>query len=125
MLDNHSHLSTIHRTPADSCGSSVERPPRSLYRDCPPEPTRSERARAAIDKQVFERAMNRLRRITLLLGAALAAVIARIVVDGPKLSLDLTGALILLLLAWSVALRRHGRRRDPDASSEAERVDAR
>jgi hypothetical protein len=69
--------------------------------------------------------MNRLRRITLLLGAALAAVISRIVVDGPKLSLDLTGALISLLLACSVALRRHGRRLDPDASSEAERVDAR
>ncbi len=69
--------------------------------------------------------MTRRRRITLLLGAALAAVIARIVVDGPKLSLDLTGALMLLLLACSVALGRHGRRLDPDPSSEAERVDAR
>jgi hypothetical protein len=69
--------------------------------------------------------MKRLRRITLLLGAALAAVIARIIVDGPKLPLDLTGALMLLLLTCSVALRRHGRRLNPDASSEAERVDAR
>jgi hypothetical protein len=68
--------------------------------------------------------MNRLRRITLLVGAALAAVIARIIVDGPTLPLDLTGALVLLLLTCSVALRRHGRRLNPDASSEAERVDA-
>jgi len=38
-----------------------------------------------IDKQVWEREMNRLRRISLLLGAALAAVVARIVIDGPEL----------------------------------------
>ncbi|MDQ1462960.1 MAG: hypothetical protein QOI08_4444 [Actinomycetota bacterium] len=69
--------------------------------------------------------MKRLGRITLLLRAAVAGVIARIIVDGPKLPLDLTGALMLLLLTCSVALRRHGRRLNADASSEAERVDAR
>jgi hypothetical protein len=69
--------------------------------------------------------MKRLRRITLLLGGAVAAAIARIIVDGPKLPLDLTGALMLLLLTCSAALRRHGRRLYPYASSEAERVDAR
>jgi hypothetical protein len=73
----------------------------------------------------LDRATKRLRRITLLLGAAVAAIIARIIVDGPKLPLDLTGALMLLLLTCSVALRRHGHRLSPYASSEAERVDAR
>ena len=69
--------------------------------------------------------MNRLRQITVLLGTALAAVIARIVIDGPKLVFDLTGALVLLLLACSVALRRQGRRLDQGASSQTGRGDAR
>jgi hypothetical protein len=67
--------------------------------------------------------MNRLRRISLLLSAALAAVVARIVIDGPMLLGALTGALILVLLVCSLALRRQGRRLPPDASSQTERVD--
>lgn len=69
--------------------------------------------------------MNRLRGMTLLLGGATAAVIARIVVDGPKLLVDLAGALLLLLLACARALTRHGRRLNPDASSETEEIAAR
>ena len=69
--------------------------------------------------------MNRLRRITMMLSAALAAVIARIVTDGPKLISGLTGALILLLLLCSVALRRQGRRLNPGPPSDTERADAR
>ena len=42
--------------------------------------------------------MNGLRRIILLLSVALAAVIARMVIDGPKLLGGLTGALIVVLL---------------------------
>jgi hypothetical protein len=42
--------------------------------------------------------MNGLRRIILLLSVALAAVIARAVIDGPKLLGVLTGALIAVLL---------------------------
>jgi hypothetical protein len=76
-----------------------------------------------IDKQVWEREMNRLRRISLLLGAALAAVVARIVIDGPELVSGLTGSLILVLLVCSQALRRQGRRLSRGTSSETERVD--
>ena len=69
--------------------------------------------------------MNRLRRIILLLSVALAAVIARMVIDGPKLLVGLTGALIVVLLLCSLALRRQGVRLQPGASSETERVDGR
>jgi hypothetical protein len=40
---------------------------------------------------------------SLLLSAALAAVVARMVIDGPKLLDDLTGALIVVLLLCSLA----------------------
>jgi hypothetical protein len=69
--------------------------------------------------------MNRLRRISLLLSTALAAVVARTVINGPKLLGDLTGALIVVLLLCSLALRRQGVRLQPGAPSETERVDAR
>jgi hypothetical protein len=68
--------------------------------------------------------MKRLRQLILLLGVALAAVIARMAIDGPKLLGGLSGALILVLLVCSLALRRQGRRLQPGASSETERVDA-
>jgi hypothetical protein len=69
--------------------------------------------------------MNRLHRIILVLSIALAAVIARMVIDGPKLLGDLAGALIVVLLLCSLALRRRGVRLQPGASPETERVDAR
>jgi hypothetical protein len=69
--------------------------------------------------------MNGLRRIILLLSVSLAAVIARMVIDGPKLLAGLTGALIVVLLLCSLALRRHGVRLQPGASSKTERIDAR
>jgi hypothetical protein len=69
--------------------------------------------------------MNGLRRIILLLSLALAAVVARMVIDGPKLLGDLSGALIIVLLFCSLALRRQGVRLQPGATSETERVDAR
>lgn len=69
--------------------------------------------------------MNRLRRITLVLSTALVAVIARIVIDGPKLATGLTGALMLFLIACSAALTRQGRRLAPGASSETRRVHTR
>jgi hypothetical protein len=106
-------------------GSNVEPPPRTATGGCTLEPTRTPGARAAIDEQVWERTMNRLRRIILLLSVALATVIARMVIDGPKLLGGLTGALIVVLLLCSLALRRQGVRLQPGASSETERVDAR
>jgi hypothetical protein len=69
--------------------------------------------------------MNRLHRIIVVLGVALAAVIARMVIDGPKLLGDLAAALIVVLLLCSLALRRQGVRLQPGASSETKRVDAR
>ena len=81
--------------------------------------------RAVIDVQTWERTMSRLRLISLLLSVTLAAVVARMVIDGPKLLGDLTGALIFVLLVWSLALRRQGRRVRPGASSKNTRVDAR
>jgi hypothetical protein len=67
--------------------------------------------------------MNRLRRMILLLSVALAAVVARLVIAGPTLLGDLTGALIVVLLLCSLALRRQGLRLQPGASSESKRVD--
>lgn len=68
--------------------------------------------------------MKGLRRISLLLSVALAAVIARIVIDGPKLIAWLTAALILALLLFSLHLRQQGRRLQPDAPSETKQPDA-
>ena len=113
------------REQSRSAGSNVERPPRTATGGRAPEPTRTAGARAAIDEQLWERTMNRLRRISLLLSAALAAVVARMVIDGPKPLSGLTGALIVVLLLCSLALRRQGVRLQPDASSQTERVDAR
>jgi hypothetical protein len=69
--------------------------------------------------------MNRLHRIILVLSVALAAVIARMVIDGPKLLGAITAALIVVLLLCSLALRRQGVRLQPGALSEAERVSRR
>jgi hypothetical protein len=52
--------------------------------------------------------MNRLRRISLLLSVALAAVVARVIIDGPNLLSGLTTALGVVLLLCSLALRRQG-----------------
>jgi hypothetical protein len=67
----------------------------------------------------------RLRIDDRLFSVALATVIARMVVDGPKPLDGLAGALILVLLLCSVALRRQGVRLQPGVSSETERADAR
>jgi hypothetical protein len=72
----------------------------------------------AIDERVWERAMNGLRRIIALLSVVLVAVVARTVIDGPKLLGGLAGALVVLLLLFSLALRRHGNRLRPGDSSE-------
>jgi hypothetical protein len=105
--------------------SNLQRPSRPGAGGHAPAPTRTPGTPAAIDEQVWERTMNRLRRLILLLSVALAAVIARMAIDGPKLLRDLTGALIVVLLLCSLALRRQGVRLQPGASSETERVDAR
>jgi xanthine/CO dehydrogenase XdhC/CoxF family maturation factor len=115
----------LHHGQGDGLAAVCDRPRATAAGGCAPEPTRTAGARAAIDEQVWERTMNRLRRIILLLSVALAAVIARMVIDGPKLLGGLTGALIVVLLLCSLALTRQGVRLQPGASSETERVDAR
>jgi hypothetical protein len=57
--------------------------------------------------------MNRLRRVSLLLGIVLATVVARMVIDGPKLLLAVTAALVLALLVGSLRLEHAGRRVRP------------
>jgi hypothetical protein len=69
--------------------------------------------------------MNRLSRMILLLTVTLAAVIARTVIDGPKLIGGFTGALLLVLLLCSLRLRQQGRRLHLRSTSETERIDAR
>jgi hypothetical protein len=105
-------------------GSNVQRAALTDTGGDAPAPTRTAGRRAAIDEQVWEREMKGLRRISQLLSAGLAAVVARMLIDGPNLLGDLTGALILVLLLCSLALTRQGRRLRPDASSGTERVDA-
>jgi hypothetical protein len=68
--------------------------------------------------------MKGLRRISLLLSVALAAVIARIVIGGPTLAGGLTGALLLALLLFSLRLKQQGRRLQPSASPETKRAKA-
>jgi hypothetical protein len=70
------------------------------------------------DEQSRTREIERLRRISRVLGTALAAVIARIVIDGPKPLGDLAAALILVLFLCSLGLRRQGRRLGLDPSSD-------
>jgi hypothetical protein len=53
--------------------------------------------------------MNRLRRISLLLGIILATVVARMIIDGLSLLSALTAALILALLVGSLRLKQLGR----------------
>jgi hypothetical protein len=86
-----------------------------------PRRTSTSTHRTAIDEQAWEREMNRLRRISVLLSVVLAAVVARMVIDGPRLLGDLTGALIAVLLLCALALRRRGARVRPGASSGAPR----
>jgi hypothetical protein len=79
-------------------------------------PTRTAGRRPVLDEHVWQREMNTLRRIGLVLSAALAAVVAQMVIDGPELAGDLTAALILLLLIGSLVLRRQGHRLRPGES---------
>jgi hypothetical protein len=69
--------------------------------------------------------MKGLRRISLLLSVTLAAVAARMIIDGPNPLGGLTGALILVLLLCSLRLTRQGRRLQPGAIPETERADVR
>jgi membrane protein YdbS with pleckstrin-like domain len=78
-----------------------------------------------LGEQVWEREMNRLRRIRALLIIALAAVIVRVAIDGAKLIVVLAGALILGLLLCTLALIRQGGRWRRHAESDNERSDAR
>jgi hypothetical protein len=69
-----------------------------------------------LDRATWERAMNRLRTISRLLGFCLATVIARMMIDGPALASGLTAALILALLLATLRLEARGRRVRPAPS---------
>jgi len=64
--------------------------------------------------------MNRLRRISLLLGIVLATVVARMIIDGLKVLTALTAALVLALLVGSLRLRQLGRRVRPGSGPNAD-----
>jgi hypothetical protein len=115
---------TRHAATSDDSGSGVKRHARPAPACDATKPTRT-RGRAAIDEVVWERQMIRLRRVGLVLGAALAAIVARMVIDGPELLAGLTGALIPVLLVCSLVLRRQGHRLRPGASSQTTRGDPR
>jgi hypothetical protein len=87
--------------------------------------TRAVQRQPVLGEQVWEREMNRLRRIRALLIIALAAVIVRVAIDGAKLIVVLAGALILGLLLCTLALIRQGGRWRRHAESDNERSDAR
>jgi hypothetical protein len=80
-----------------------------------PGSTRTAGGRGAVDEHVWQREMNTLRRIGLVLSAALAAVVAHMVIDGPELVDEFTAALILFLLVCCLLLRRQGHRLRPGA----------
>jgi hypothetical protein len=105
--------------------SKLRRLPRATVGGDTPASTRTAERRAVVDEQRWELEMIRLRRISLLLSVGLAAVIGRIVIDGPKPLGDLAGGLILALLLCSLGLRRQGRRLLPAVSSDTDDVDAR
>jgi hypothetical protein len=88
-------------------------------------PNATRGTQGAFDEQAWQREMNALRRISLLLSVAFAALCARIVIDGPNRLDCLTGALILFLLLCAMALRRQGRRLQAAPRPETERVDGR
>jgi hypothetical protein len=116
---------TRHAATSDDSGSSAKRHALTAPACEATNPTRTPRRRAAIDKADWEREMSRLRRIGLVLGAALVAVVVRMVIDGPELVGGLTGAFILVLLLCSLVLRRQGHRLRPGASSHTARGDPR
>jgi hypothetical protein len=64
--------------------------------------------------------MNRLRRISLLLGIILATVVARMIIDGLTLLSALTAALVLALLGGSLRLERLGRRVRPGSGPDTD-----
>ena len=104
---------------------NVQRPSGPAAGGHAPASTRTAETQVAIDEHVWEREMKGLRRISLLLTVTLVAVVARMVIDGPKPLSGLTGAVILVLLLCSLRLRRQGHRLHPGAPSETQRVDDR
>lgn len=65
--------------------------------------------------------MNRLRRISLLLGIILATVVARMITHGLTLLSALTAALVLALLGGSLRLKQLGRRVRPGSGPNTNR----
>lgn len=62
------------------------------------------------ERPTWEQELNRLRRVSVLLGVVLVTVLVRMAIDGATLLSSLTAALILALLLASLRLRQQGRR---------------
>ena len=65
-------------------GSEVQRPLLARAGDDAPAPNPNRGTQGASDEHGWQREMIRLRRISLLLSVALAALVARMVIDGPN-----------------------------------------
>ena len=61
--------------------------------------------------------MRRLRRGTGVLAAVLLALVARVIVSGPRFATELGGIIVAVLLLASVLLLRHGHRLEPPPAS--------
>lgn len=93
----------------------VMRTPRhaQIAQDQPPSRTAPTRARR--DQANWDREMNRLRTVSLLLGFTLLTVAARMIIDGVTPLSGMTAALMIVLLVASLLLRRRGTRLRPGA----------
>lgn len=76
----------------------------------PDRPSRGPGTATGVADPTWERELNRLRRVSLVLGVILATVLVRMVVNGPTLLTGLAAGLIAALLLAYVLLWRWGKR---------------
>jgi hypothetical protein len=76
-------------------------------------PQRSPASRSDLERAIWDREMRRLRMATRLLSAVLLALVARMIISGPRFATELSAAIITLILLATLCLTRRGRRLRP------------